>query len=84
MSQFSRRTVREAADCLPEDDAVLDAAIGEAVASPKDRPSVMPRASASSCSKAAKKSPASRVERSPKRKKDGGDAVGTTPPAPQS
>ena len=30
-SQFSRRTVREAADCLPEDDAVLDAAIGEAV-----------------------------------------------------
>ena len=31
MSQFSRRTVREAADCLPEDDAVLDAAIGEAM-----------------------------------------------------
>ena len=31
-SQFSRRTVREAADYLPEDDAVLDAAIGEAVA----------------------------------------------------
>ena len=30
-SQFSRRTVREAADYLPEDDAVLDAAIGEAV-----------------------------------------------------
>jgi|GEM_PF-733235 len=26
-SQFSRRTVREAADYLPEDDAVLDAAI---------------------------------------------------------
>ena len=31
-SQCSRRTVREAADCMPEDDAVLDAAIGEAVA----------------------------------------------------
>lgn len=30
-SQFSRRTVREAADYLPEDDAVLDAAIGESV-----------------------------------------------------
>ena len=30
-SQFSRLTVREAADYLPEDDAVLDAAIGEAV-----------------------------------------------------
>ena len=30
-SQFSRRTVREATDYLPEDDAVLDAAIGEAV-----------------------------------------------------
>ncbi|MGL4401914.1 MAG: SEC-C metal-binding domain-containing protein [Luteolibacter sp.] len=30
-SQFSRRTVREAADYLPEDDALLDAAIGEAV-----------------------------------------------------
>ena len=30
-SQFSRRTVREAADCLPEDDAVLDTAIGEAM-----------------------------------------------------
>ena len=27
---------------------------------------------------------ASRVERSPKSKKDDGDAVGTTPPAPQS
>lgn len=31
-SQFSRLSVREAADHLPEDDAVLDAAIGEAVA----------------------------------------------------
>ena len=30
-SQFSRRTVREAADYLPEEDAVLDAAIGEAM-----------------------------------------------------
>ena len=31
MSQFSRRTVREAADCMPEGDAVLGAAIGEAM-----------------------------------------------------
>lgn len=31
ISQFSRRSVREAADCLPEDDAVLSAAIGEAM-----------------------------------------------------
>ena len=30
-SQCSRRTVREAADYLPEEDAVLDAAIGEAM-----------------------------------------------------
>ena len=29
MSQFSRRTVREAADYLPEEDAVLGAAIGK-------------------------------------------------------